>query len=69
MEQENKMKKKREITDEERQARYIIERERVVQALLRLEKKHGWQGVLAAFQHWFKNPARGSFDWYVKDKP
>ena len=61
------MKKKREITDEERHARYVIERERVVKALLRLEERHGWQGVMAAIQHWFKAPARGGFDWYLKD--
>lgn len=58
---------KKEITDEERQAKYILEPERLVRSICNFEEKHGWMGVMAVFQHWFKKPVRGNFDWYLKE--
>jgi hypothetical protein len=47
--------------------KYLNDKERTAESLRRMEKKYGWQGVMASFQAWMKNPYRRGFDYWVKD--
>jgi len=46
--------------------KYILERQRTAGALLRMEKKYGWVGVIASIQQWMKKPYRGNYDYWTK---
>jgi hypothetical protein len=53
-------------TRKELREQYLVEKEKLVKAMLRMEERHGHMGVMAAFQSWMKKPYRGGFDYWTK---
>lgn len=55
------------MTTDKVRERYLVEKKRLVDAMLRMEKRYGHMGVMASVQAWMKNPYRGGFDYWTKE--